>query len=213
MCFFLLCFALIFQLSFLNEEIIFHFSITIALISGGGVFYNQFTNKEKTIETPSTDITENIPVNDEVTIYVSGEVNSPGVITLDSNCRIKDAIIACGDFTPLADKNSVNLAQKVTDGMQIKVSALSQNQNDKTDDNAILNEGTNNKSTQNTTMVNINTASKEELDTLPGVGPATADKIIEYRETNGQFNSIEDIKNVRGIGEAKFSKMQSRIQI
>lgn len=62
-------------------------------------------------------------------------------------------------------------------------------------------------------MVNINTASKEELDTLPGVGPATADKIIEYRETNGQFNSIEDIKNVRGIGEAKFSKMQSRIQI
>lgn len=187
--------------------------LLIALISGGGVFYNQFTNKEKTIETPSTDITENIPVNDEVTIYVSGEVNSPGVITLDSNCRIKDAIIACGDFTPLADKNSVNLAQKVTDGMQIKVSALSQNQNDKTDDNAILNEGTNNKSTQNTTMVNINTASKEELDTLPGVGPATADKIIEYRETNGQFNSIEDIKNVRGIGEAKFSKMQSRIQI
>lgn len=187
--------------------------LLIALISGGGVFYNQFTNKEKTIETPSTDITENIPVNDEVTIYVSGEVNSPGVITLDSNCRIKDAIIACGDFTPLADKNSVNLAQKVTDGMQIKISALSQNQNDKTDDNAILNEGTNNKSTQNTTMVNINTASKEELDTLPGVGPATADKIIEYRETNGQFNSIEDIKNVRGIGEAKFSKMQSRIQI
>lgn len=187
--------------------------LLIALISGGGVFYNQFTNKEKTIETPSTDITENIPVNDEVTIYVSGEVNSPGVITLDSNCHIKDAIIACGDFTPLADKNSVNLAQKVTDGMQIKVSALSQNQNDKTDDNAILNEGTNNKSTQNTTMVNINTASKEELDTLPGVGPATADKIIEYRETNGQFNSIEDIKNVRGIGEAKFSKMQSRIQI
>lgn len=187
--------------------------LLIALISGGGVFYNQFTNKEKTIETPSTDITENIPVNDEVTIYVSGEVNSPGVITLDNNCRIKDAIIACGDFTPLADKNSVNLAQKVTDGMQIKISALSQNQNDKTDDDAILNEGTNNKSTQNTTMVNINTASKEELDTLPGVGPATADKIIEYRETNGQFNSIEDIKNVRGIGEAKFSKMQSRIQI
>jgi len=186
--------------------------LLIALISGGGVFYNQFTNKEKTIETPSTDITENIPVNDEVTIYVSGEVNSPGVITLDSNCRIKDAIIACGDFTPLADKNSVNLAQKVTDGMQIKISALSQNQNDKTDNNTNSNENNNNKSIQNTTMVNINTASKEELDTLPGVGPATADKIIEYRETNGQFNSIEDIKNVRGIGEAKFSKMQSRIQ-
>lgn len=187
--------------------------LLIALISGGGIFYSQFTNKEKTIETPSTNITENIPVNNEVTVYVSGEVTSPGVITLDSNCRIKDAIIACGDFTPLADKNSVNLAQKVTDGMQIKISSLSQNQNDKTDDNTDSNENTNNKSTQNTTMVNINTASKEELDTLPGVGPATADKIIEYRKTNGQFNSIEDIKNVRGIGEAKFSKMQSRIQI
>lgn len=187
--------------------------LLIALISCGGVFYNQFASHEKADEITTTNIAEHMPVNDEVTVYVSGEVNSPGVITLDNNCRIKDAIIACGDFTPLADKNSINLAQKVTDGMQIKVSALSQNQNDKTADNAILNEGTNNKSTQNTTMVNINTASKEELDTLPGVGPATADKIIEYRETNGQFNSIEDIKNVRGIGEAKFSKMQSRIQI
>lgn len=187
--------------------------LLIALISCGGIFYNQFASHEKADEITTTDIAEHMPVNDEVTVYVSGEVNSPGVITLDNDCRIKDAITACGDFTPLADKNSVNLAQKLTDGMQIKVSALSQNQNDKTDDNAILNENTNNKSTQNTTMVNINTASKEELDTLPGVGPATADKIIEYRETNGQFNSIEDIKNVRGIGEAKFSKMQSRIQI
>lgn len=187
--------------------------LLIALISCGGVFYNQFASHEKADEITTTDIAEHMPVNDEVTVYVSGEVNSPGVITLDNSCRIKDAITACGDFTPLADKNSVNLAQKVTDGMQIKVSALSQNQNDKTDDEAILNESTNNKSTQDTTMVNINTASKEELDTLPGVGPATADKIIEYRETNGQFNSIEDIKNVRGIGEAKFSKMQSRIQI
>ena len=187
--------------------------LLIALISCGGVFYNQFASHEKTDEITTTDIAEHMPVNDEVTVYVSGEVNSPGVITLDNSCRIKDAITACGDFTPLADKNSVNLAQKVTDGMQIKVSALSQNQNDKTDDDANLNENTNNKSTQDTTMVNINTASKEELDTLPGVGPATADKIIEYRETNGQFNSIEDIKNVRGIGEAKFSKMQSRIQI
>lgn len=187
--------------------------LLIALISCGGVFYNQFASHEKADEITTTDIAEHMPVNDEVTVYVSGEVNSPGVITLDNSCRIKDAITACGDFTPLADKNSVNLAQKVTDGMQIKVSALSQNQNDKTDDDANLNENTNNKSTQDTTMVNINTASKEELDTLPGVGPATADKIIEYRETNGQFNSIEDIKNVRGIGEAKFSKMQSRIQI
>lgn len=187
--------------------------LLIALISCGGIFYNQFASHEKADEITTTDIAEHMPVNDEVTVYVSGEVNSPGVITLDNSCRIKDAITACGDFTPLADKNSVNLAQKLTDGMQIKVSALSQNQSDKTDYDAILNEGTNNKSTQDTTMVNINTASKEELDTLPGVGPATADKIIEYRETNGQFNSIEDIKNVRGIGEAKFSKMQSRIQI
>lgn len=135
---------------------------------------------------------------------MSGEVTSPGVVTLDSSCRVKDAISACGDFTPLADKNGVNLAQKLTDGMQINVPAQTAQQN--TAQTPAQNAKSAPSSSGNAEIVNINTATKEQLDTLPGVGPATADKIIEYRQTNGPFQSVEDIKNVRGIGDAKFPK-------
>lgn len=190
--------------------------LLIALLTGGVIFYNYYSRDSISLETVSDDISENTPVNvnnnTEVTVYVSGEINSPGVVTLDSSCRIKDAVAACGDFTPLADKNSINLAQKLTDGMQINIPAMPQNQTSVTGSNSNSNADSAKDSGENT-MININTANKEELDTLPGIGPATADKIIEYRETNGHFTSIEDIKNVRGIGEAKFSKIQSRIRI
>lgn len=177
----------------------------IALIAGGSVAYNYSTDEEITL---SSNISENTPPPIEVTVYVSGEVTKPGVVTLSDNCRVKDAISACGDFTPLADKNSVNLAQKLTDGMQINIPAQVQKENV-----ATKNSASSVQNADNTETVDINTATKEQLDTLPGVGPATADKIIEYRQTNGPFKSIEDLKNVRGIGEAKFSKMQSRIRI
>ena len=171
--------------------------LLIAFIAGGGIFCNYISDDSVALEeTPDNiaDTAENISADDKITVYVSGEVTSPGVVTLGKDSRIKDAVAACGDFTPLADKGRINLAQKLTDGMQVNVPSAA-------------------KDGSNAAMVNINTATKDELDTLPGVGPATAEKIIEYRETNGYFKSIEDIKNVRGIGEAKFSKMQSRIQI
>lgn len=190
--------------------------LLIAFIAGGGIFCNYISDSSVIPEETSDNIddtAENIPADDKITVYVSGEVTSPGVVTLDKDSRIKDAVAACGDFTPLADKGGINLAQKLTDGMQVNVPALAQNSQPTADNHAANNAPSATKDDSNTAMVNINTATKDELDTLPGVGPATAEKIIEYRETNGYFKSIEDIKNVRGIGEAKFSKMQSRIQI
>ena len=72
---------------------------------------------------------------------------------------------------------------------------------------------TNSPNDKSNDLVNINTATKEELDTLPGVGPATAEKILNYRQEHGNFQSIEDLKNVKGIGEAKFNKLQDKISI
>ena len=170
----------------------------IALFASVSTFYYLYTQEDTTpiitdnMQTQTQDNQEDTTI----TVYVSGEVNSPGLVELPSDSRIADAIKACGDFTPLADKAKINLAQKLTDGMQIQVSSKA----------PVINS---NNSSSN--LININTATKEDLDTLPGIGPATAQKIIDYRQEHGNFSSIEDIKNVKGIGEAKFSKMQDKI--
>lgn len=184
----------------------------IALFASVSTFYYLYTQEDTTpiitdnMQTQTQDNQEDTTI----TVYVSGEVNSPGLVELPSDSRIADAIKACGDFTPLADKAKINLAQKLTDGMQIQVSSKAPviNSNEQVNDTN-SNIPSNNNSSSN--LININTATKEDLDTLPGIGPATAQKIIDYRQEHGNFSSIEDIKNVKGIGEAKFSKMQDKI--
>lgn len=195
--------------------------LSIALLAIVITFYGYSTtdSKDTTINLESSPITsEAAQSQHEITVYVSGEINSPGVITLNADSRISDAVNACGGFTPVADKNNINLAQKLEDGMQIKVPAIDNSINNKsTSSNNTPNtssQNTHNKSnTDNATKVNINIATEADLDTLPGVGPAMAKRIVEYRNTNGNFKSIDEIKNVKGIGDAKFSKMQDRITI
>ena len=184
----------------------------IALFASVSTFYYLYTQEDTTpiitdnMQTQTQDNQEDTTI----TVYVSGEVNSPGLVELPSDSRIADAIKACGDFTPLADKAKINLAQKLTDGMQIQVSSKTPvNNSNKQVNDTNSNIPSNNNSSSN--LININTATKEDLDTLPGIGPATAQKIIDYRQEHGNFSSIEDIKNVKGIGEAKFSKMQDKI--
>lgn len=186
----------------------------MAILGIGYTYYDSSNSidiaKDDNVSTTATLENKN---SKDITVYVSGEVNAPGVITLKENSRIADAITACGDFTPSADKDSINLAQKLEDGMQIKVLALHlQNDVQNTaQENAPSKSKTINQS--GTDKVNINTADEAELDTLPGIGSAMAKRIIEYRNSNGNFKSIEEIKNVKGIGEAKFSKMQDRLSI
>lgn len=179
----------------------------IALFASVSTFYYLYTQEDTTpiitdnMQTQTQDKQEDVTI----TVYVSGEVNSPGLVELPSDSRIADAIKACGDFTPLADKAKINLAQKLTDGMQIQVDSKTPINNSSESINNT------NSNSSNSNLININTATKEDLDTLPGIGPATAQKIIDYRQEHGNFSSIEDIKNVKGIGEAKFSKMQDKI--
>ena len=183
----------------------------IALFASVSTFYYLYTQEDTTpIITDNTQTqTQDKQEDTTITVYVSGEVNSPGLVELPSDSRIADAIKACGDFTPLADKAKINLAQKLTDGMQIQVNSKTPINNSNEQVNDTNSNSPNNNSSSN--LININTATKEDLDTLPGIGPATAQKIIDYRQEHGNFSSIEDIKNVKGIGEAKFSKMQDKI--
>ncbi len=191
--------------------------LCIAIITATAAFFTYHDYGEDTVNLPissesaaldtsTTDVNNPDNNTDEaIVVYVNGEVNSPGLVSLKPDSRIADAIQACGDFTPNADKSSVNLAQKAVDGMQINVLSVAiHTANNENDDNGKINSDS---------KVNINTATKEELDTLPGIGPAMADRIIEYRQTNGSFKNIDEIKNVRGIGEAKFAKMQDKITI
>ncbi|MFR6017925.1 MAG: helix-hairpin-helix domain-containing protein [Paraclostridium sordellii] len=158
-------------------------------------------------------------VNKKITIFISGEVKSPGVVELYSEDRLMDGVKKCGGVTDEADMNRINLAMKISDeGHYIipKIGEEIENVKDKGKETVNQTQNLNdNKSEQNkeNNKININNASLIELDSLPGVGEVTAQKIIDYREENTKFKSIEEIKNVKGIGENKFNNLKDYISI
>ncbi|MCR5845774.1 MAG: helix-hairpin-helix domain-containing protein [bacterium] len=133
-------------------------------------------------------------------VHVVGAVKKPGVYTFAQGVRAEAAVDAAGGFAKNANTASVNLAHELVDGEQIYIP---------TKDEAGSAQGTS--GSASLSKVNINTASTEELETLPGIGPAIAGEIISYRQLNGRFDSIEDIRNVSGIGDGRFSKIKALI--
>ena len=157
------------------------------------------------------EVDDNI-IENKIVIHITGEVEEEGVIELEKGARISDAIEEAGGTTEEADLSNVNLAYSLSDGQKVKIPNINEKDEEiivveeKAGDNIII-EG--NKSKEE--KININKAAQTEIETLPGIGPSTALKIINYRNEHGKFRNIEDIKNVSGIGDSKFENIKEYI--
>lgn len=148
--------------------------------------------------------TEAANTTDKIVVYVSGAVAKPGVVSLAGNARAVDAVQAAGGLAVDADTEKINLAQPLRDGMHINVPHSGGNG---------VSPGTAAMGQSAGGRVNINTAGVAELDTLPGIGPALAQRIVDYRTSHGLFVAPEDLKKVSGIGESKFERLKEHISL
>ncbi len=140
--------------------------------------------------------------DDFVTVYISGEVNNPQVISIENGKRLVDAVEYCGGLTKDADTNAINLAMILKEENHYIIPAIgeSMNVNPLNQNNAITE-----------SYININTASLDELKNLPGVGDVLAQRIIDKREELGKFSSVDELKDVSGIGDKKFSDIKDMV--
>jgi len=151
----------------------------------------------------------------DVVVYVCGAVRAPGIVRLPAGARVADALELAGGAAARAELAGVNLAALVTDGQQILVperGAVAAATGSAAGGGSVAPASAGGVPAAGA-LVNINTASVTELDVLEGVGPATAQKIVDYRTANGGFKSIDEIKDVSGIGDAKFAAMKDSITV
>lgn len=147
-----------------------------------------------------------VPTEAPIIVHITGAVPRPGVYALPQGARVQDAISAAGGFLAEAEKSGINLARVVEDGEQIEIPFLE-------GASIVLPTPGVEVVTSNTELININTAAQFELESLPGIGPTTAQKIIEYREENGPFATTEDIMNVSGIGPGTYERIKDLITV
>jgi competence protein ComEA len=149
-----------------------------------------------------------VPTGKPIVVHITGAVPRPGVYALPDGARVQDVISAAGGFLAEADKGLINLARTLEDGEMLDIPytegfspvIATPVQN-------VIITG------PDTDLININTASSFELETLPGIGPTTAQKIIDYREENGPFLSTEDIINVSGVGPGTYERIKDLITV
>ena len=183
--------------------------ILIYIFSLNQTDYNNYEDLE--ITSTEEENKEETEEKEKIKVHIAGSVVSEGIVELEEGARVADAIDKVGGTTPDANMNQVNLAYKLEDGQKIYIP----NQNE---EEYKITEGmegiqTNEDINKNNELININTATQTELELLPGIGPSAATKIIDYREENGEFETIDDIKNVPGIGEAKYETIKNSITV
>ena len=214
--------------------------LTLGVIIVIAFLYYIYTKYDDTVisteEFEKENVIGNLEETEEVTkeedtkiiVHVSGAVNKEGIVELEENSRISDAIDKAEGLKENADTKNINLAFKLEDGMKIYIPTIGESiaENEVNENNNMIDETSkyvtsesgvaqeeNNGQTEEkkSEKVNINKATQTELERLPGIGPATAIKIINYRNENGKFKNIEDIKEVSGIGDAKYENIKDLI--
>ena len=196
-----------------NKKIIVYILIGIVVVIASikliDIYYQNNNNEEITIQNVLT--TEDEPEkieNETIKVYVTGEVKNQGVIELEQGSRIVDAIEKAGGQTEEANLKNVNLAYELEDGQKIYIPNKSEENT-----NVITDDGVTEIDSKENDTININKANEKELQELNGIGESLASSIIKYREDNGKFKNIEDLKNVPGIGESKFSNIKEKIKV
>lgn len=147
-----------------------------------------------------------VPTDKPIIVHITGAVPRPGVYALPKGARVQDAVSAAGGFLAEADKETINLAQLLEDGERLDIPYIE-------GFSPVIPTAAPEVVEATTELININTASSFELESLPGIGPTTAQKIIAYRDENGPFLSIEDIINVSGIGPGTYERIKDLITV
>ena len=210
-----------------KQKILLIIIISIITLGIGYYAYIMKTHDEFNIEEQNLEVEENkteeetneiSEENAKIVVHVSGAVRNEGIVELEYNSRVADAIEAAGGLTDNAYMKDVNLASLLEDGMKIYIPTKEEvNQKEENASYIIGSNDTiqnnNNLGNKMSGKVNINTATREEIDVLPGIGESTANKIINYREENGKFKTIEEIKEVSGIGDSKFEQIKDLIEV
>ena len=214
------------NLNIKQKKIILVILLIIALIT---YYYLYTKNNTEEINNENLEITNNetqeeSKEEEKIVVHITGAVNKEGIVELQEGARIADAIEKAGGTKENADIKNINLATILEDGMKVHIPTIEEtranNENIESSENFANSQvttttqiPTTSSNTKKQGKININTATEEELDTLPGIGPSTAAKIIDYRKENGKFKSIEEIKEVSGIGDAKYEKIKDLITI
>lgn len=179
-------------------------SIAALLVAGGITSYMK--SRPGHLEIGTNERQEEKDESRELAVHVAGAVMRPGLYEVSEGSRVADALSAAGGPAPGARLDELNLAARLKDGQKVVVSGSEVTQD------AGIRAGRST-DTRKSQLVNLNTATAEELEELPGVGPTIAERIVEYRDREGTFSSLEELKNVDGIGEQKIEDIQDLVTI
>lgn len=198
-------------------------TVAVAFVAGGIYFFSQqgedpadtedifsVTAKEAEME---QSVNESAAEPEIIKVDVKGAVKSPGIFTAQAGDRVIDLISSAGSFTEKADKDRINFAQIIEDQMVIYVPEIGEEDKGNLENIQVGTSG--DAVTKGTSggLVNLNTATQEDLQTLTGIGPSKANAILEYRETVGKFKEVDELKQVTGIGDKTFERLRDSISV
>ena len=170
--------------------------LLLGLVGSLVVLYLLLTQDTGRVTVSEAQESKEVEFAGSIYVHVVGEVREPGLYELELGSRVSDAIETAGGFTPDAEQSSVNLARNLSDGEQVIIASKSQF-----------------KQGSGSSLVSLNRATLEDLDTLPGVGPALASRILDYRNSIGSFSDVRQLREVSGIGEKMFAKIKDLVTL